>query len=607
MSTVSASLLLLLACKDKAAAGLAPADPRPRGAVFPSAELFDASGALDIPADLLPVPDGGSPMPVERLVHRTGFSPVQTTVIQLEGSLDPASLPDPHGGGDPDSVMIWDLTTGLRIPAFAELDAWPDQEEPLLLVRPLQAMPVDHHVAVVVTGRVLDTDGDALPSPAWFAALLAGEEVEGLDKDHYDGLVEELEGLGVDDITLAVDFTIGDGAAPTRALAAAAAAPTAHRWLDIYDTDQGDSLPAGIGRRLEGRFTVPNYLADDLSFVLDDDGLPIRQGEAEASVFVYIPTSVKGAAPGTVPVWLFGHGIFGKPDDYFLDEEDADGVIDLANRAGVIVIATTWRGLTYTDLPTAIAVGNDFGRVAELTDKLGQGVANTLALSAWLREGDLADDPELLGLPDRSTLLYYGISLGSIEGAVMLSQQQAITHAVLHVGGSAWSTMLERSSNWPQFELLVSNSVPEPKDRQLLYAASQLFWDEGDPASFIDDLAGRSLLWQESMEDDQVPNLTTELLGRSVGAKLLTPSVTSPSGFPVGAAPMEGPAMSQFDPQLEPCEDANRPCERTGAHGVPRRWEGTKLQTLRFLDPADPGVVEHFCGEGACTALNTGP
>jgi hypothetical protein len=602
----SLSLLCLLACKDKGTDPAGFAATRAPTAVFPSAELVDDGGFLDIPADLLPVPEGGSPMPVERLIHRAGFSPVQTTVIELDAAVDPASLPGPTGGGSPDSVMIWDLTAGVRIPAFAELDAWPGQDTPLLLVRPLVAMPVGHRVAVVLTSEVLDLDGDSLPSPDWFAALLDGGKVEGVDGEQTRDLLDSLQSLGVDDITLAVDFPIGDGAAATRHLAAQATAPSASRWLDIYDVDAGDDLPAGIWRRLEGRFTVPNALADDVAFVLDDAGLPTDQGEAEASVFVYMPESVRGAAPGSVPVWLFGHGIFGRPDDYFLDEEDADGVIDLANRAGAIVIATTWRGLTYTDLPTAIAVGNDFGRIPELTNKLAQGVANTASLSAWLREGGLADDPELMGLPDRGQLSYYGISLGSIEGAVFLSQQTAITHAVLHVGGSAWSTMLERSSNWPQFELLVSNSVPDPKDRQLLYAASQLFWDEGDPASFVDELAGRSLLWQEAIEDDQVPNLTTELLARSVGATLLDPAATAPAGLATGGAPQSGLTVAQFDPQMPACEAANRPCERSGAHGLPRRWEGTKQQTLRFLDPEDPGVVEHFCGEAVCSADNTG-
>ena len=190
--------------------------------------------------------------------------------------------------------------------------------------------------------------------------------------------------------------------------------------------------------------------------------------------------------------------------------------------------------MTRDDLTTPVAVGNDFGRIPELTDKLQQGVANTVALVRLIAEGGLLDDPVFMGLADPDTLRYYGISLGGIEGAVLLANTDLLPHAVFHVGGSSWSTMLERSSNWVTFEALMEDAVPSPSDRQLLYAASQLFWDAADPANYAGDLMGRSVLWQESLGDEQVPNLTTRLLTNAAGAVLLEPAVDSFTGSATG-------------------------------------------------------------------------
>lgn len=609
----------LLACTgDPAGADSGVATPgadKPALWPFPSAHLVGSDGQFDLP-DSFPMVDQGTPVPVDRLSWRSGFSVVQTTAIDPEVALDPASLPGPADLATPGSVQLWDLTDGRRLPAFAELDAWCSdvtddpacaEEVPTLLVRPLQPMPVGHHVAVVVTDQVLQADGSPWTGPAWYRDLVAGHPATDLVdwEAHYLDLESQLADLGVQGIVFTVDFPVGDGTQPTRSIVAQTSVPDAWSFYSTLSTDDGDTLPGGTWKRAQGRFTVDNWLVDDLMFDLVD-GLPQAAGTAEADLYVHIPSRVASIGTGNAPVWIFGHGIFSQPGDYLADDEDSSAMIELADRAGAIVIATTWRGLTYTDLPTAIGVGSDFGRFPELTDKLAQGVANTVALRRLITEGGLLDDPVFEGRADPERLRYHGISLGGIEGAVLMAVDPAIPHGVLHVGGSTWSTMLERSSNWPQFEALVSRGIPSPRDRQLLYALSQLFWDEADPAGFAEDLRDRSALWQESMGDEQVPNITTESLMRGVGATLLQPAVELPPAITAADGPLTGPAFAQFDPELGRPDMVNRPAPVTGAHGTPRQWEGAILQTLRFLDPSDPGVVQHFCGDAPCTASNTG-
>jgi hypothetical protein len=595
------TLLVLLACaadppKEEAAApasgALADGPLNP----FPSMELVGDDGAVAVPDALLPKVAGGADLDVRRFNWRDGFSRVQTSVARLPVPIDAASLSGQAGLGYGGSVRMVDLTTGAEIPCFAELDAHPDADPPSLLVRPVAAMTPGHRVAVVVTPAVT-SGGAPLALPEWEAAKAADPRYAALEAD--------LVALG-HDVALAWDFPIGDGTAAVRAIAAEVSVPAAYTFARVEYADEGDEIAPGMWRRAEGSFTADSWLVDDRLFAIDGAGVPARQGTAEADLFVYVPDAVRDGPDGGAPVLVFGHGILGEPDDYLDEEDDPSAVVEVANRLGAIVVGTTWRGLTADDQPDTIEVAADFGRFPELTDRLAQGVANTLALIRLLDEGALLDDPIFAGKADRSRIGWYGISLGSIEGAVTLANQSRIEHAVLHVGGAAWSTMLERSSNWTTFEVLVTRGIPDPWERQVLYAASQLLWDPVDPASYVEDLRGRAFLWQVAIGDDQVPNLTTDLLMRSVGVPLGAPEVYVPLDVSTVALPTVAPAFTQFDPEKTPPAEANRPAAVTRAHGVPRAWEGAKAQTVAFFEAGREGQVLHFCGEGPCTASEPG-
>jgi len=593
---VTPVLSLLLACS-----GSSDTVVRSGTLPFPDAG-YVVDGHLALSPDDFETPWDGTPVDTDRVAWRTGFSSVQTTVFQFEAALDGASLPGPDEGATDGSVQLWDLTDGVPLPCFAEVDLYPDNPEvPTMLVRPLVPMPVGHRVAVVVTTAVRTSAGTALEAVDWWAAAVAGEPTEGFDADHTRDLAAELEALGLSDVAVAVDYPIGDGTAPTRHLTETVSIPGSWR----FDRTWTEGLPEGAWQALEGSFSTDDWLVDDGAFDLDDLGIPALQGTTDAELYVYFPESVRDAAPGTVPVWIFGHGIFSHPENYLGADDDPSRVADLANRAGAIVVGTTWRGLTQADILVPVLVGNDFGRLPELSDKLAQGVANTVALARLLAEGELLDDPVFEGLPRRDGLRYYGISLGGIEGAVLMASTDLVQHGVLHVGGGAFSTLLERSSHWTTFEPLLEDGTASPAARQVLYSASQLYWDVADPAGWVDDLVGRSLIWQESVGDEQVPNLTTELMARAMGATLLEPAATAPFGIESGV-PVSGPALVQFDPQVALPAPGNRPAEVSGAHGAPRLWDGTTAQTLRFLEADDPGVIVHLCGGSVCAADNPG-
>ncbi len=568
-----------------------PGVRRPELAVFPSWDVV-----VDGQISLAPLPSAATKMPEASLQWRDGFSPMQTAVIHLGIALDPTSLPGVDAIGTDGTVQVWDLDAGGPVLAFAEVDAWEGDSlrGPALLVRPQVPIPPGHRMAIVLRPGILEADGTPLATVDWYQAALDNEPAEGQEElaRHLADLDSELAALGVDDALLAFDFPVSEATSPLKRLLEDLELPIS--W-DVEETS--GALPPGTSTAYEGAFTTTDWLGDAGQFTLDASGLPVAVGQTEAVLYIHLPSDFDTAAPGTMPVWIFGHGIFAEPQYYLADSSDPSAVAEIADSAGAIVIGTTWRGLTTSDVAVPATVAGDFGTIPQLADRLAQGVANTLALASLIADGSLLDDPLFEGKADPDSLSYYGISLGGIEGVVLLANAPMIDHGVLHVGGSTWSTLLERSKHWATFEDLIKLSIGDPGDRQLLYSTSQLYFDPVDPIHWAGGLQGRSALWQISIGDDQVANLTSWAVARQAGAGVLQPARITPVGMQPVSAPATGIVLAQFDPELGNHEADNRPSPETRAHDEPRLWGSTKAQTVRFLTD---GTAEHTCGDTVC-------
>jgi hypothetical protein len=600
---------LVVGCTNKTS-DTAGASGAVKDSLFPFPSMHQMrDGHIALPDDL-PMAIDGTPVDTERLAWRTGFSVVQSSVVALEQLIDEDSLPQQAAPTAEGSVQMWDLTTGTPILCFAEVDhAEPvDDEFPTLIVRPQNVLTAGHQIAVVLTDAVRTADGTPLPTVSWYRDVIAGNPSAALEEweSHYQALHDDLGDLGIDNIVLAFDFPVADGGQPVRHVAGQVNVPSSYTIDKVRSTDDGILMADGGWRQLQGSYEVDNWLIDDLYFELDGDGMPIQQGTATAELFIYMPESTRNMDAGSVPVWIFGHGLFGSPDEYLGTQDDRSKVAKLADEAGAIVFATVWRGFKSTDRIHAIHVAEDFARIHEITERLTQGVANVIALSRLIQETEILNHPELLGLPDSGDIRYYGISLGGIAGAVTVANNERISHAVLHVGGGAWSTMLERSSQWIPFDWLMIDYVPSPRDRQLLYALSQLYWDPVDPMNHIAALKGRNIVWQEAIGDEQVANMTTRMLVRAVEATQLEPIVEAVEGVPVMTGPIRLPAYVQLDPELPIPNLENRPAAPSGAHSNPRTWPGVRRQIVEFLDWDAPGVLNHHCGDLPCSESNPG-
>jgi hypothetical protein len=612
---------------------------------WPSMHSMDGGSSCRVAVQegFLPQSDGGRPWDVRAMNRRDGFSPIGTVWMQLGVALDGASLP-PIRGSDASlvegaSVQLWDLDAGTRLRHFAEIDAHPipRDEARSLLVRPLIHMGFERRIAVVITNALRDATGAPVEAPRAFAALRDGEgDDAGLSAaviSHYEYLLRRLEDLGVPrgDLVLAFDFRTASEASTLAPLdrvveAMRAALPldrdheptiTISSIRDSLDADLPDPAP-GIWREVRGSIEVPHFLwADELNpgssddqgfFRLGEDGLPMERGPAQAYFTLMVPESLQEAAPGTAPWFVFGHGIFRNPQHYLVSPDDPEDVVDLANRLGAVMIGTEWRGLTERDVGDAIRAARDPARFPLLTDKLVQGVSNQLAIGRmartafidhpYLRSGEAED---ALSLIDPERVYYYGISLGGIEGPVVVARSEVVAAGVFHVPGAVWSTMLERSSDWTDFEEFIERAVFDAAARQRIYAATQLLWDPVDPVHYASGFADKPGLWQVSMGDDQVPNVTAETLARSMGIPLLDPFTDPVAGLQAATAPLPpgSRALAQYDSLLPRPPDTNRPAPETGSHYVPRHTDEMKAQIVAFFAQGRVGEIIDPCG-GPC-------
>ena len=603
---------------------------------FPSMHLMarDAEGAcrVRLPTGAIPTGVGATPFPVERFDRLDGFSLVQTSYWRPGVAVDPASLPawdDPQAGlGADASMQLWDVDRGVRLPAFAEVDAYPDQSDGqrAVLVRPLAPLPEAARVAVVVTDGVRTLDGGAVPRSEQYASWL--DDVDSEPGRHHRALLDAL-GLAPEGVVLAWDFRTASRSALTRPLDVVLEGMRAELPADpdhepevvvdaLLDRDLGDTPALGLWRELWASVRLTHYLWDEDdsatpeehdqgAFRLDATGAPEPRDLDEAYFLAVVPESVREADPGTVPVVIFGHGIFSHPRNYITSPNDASGTIELLERLGAIGIGGEWRGLTERDRPDAFRVATDVGRFPLLTDKMVQGVSNQLALARLVRtrfrEHPVFASVDGGSLVDPERVLYFGISLGGIEGFTFMANTEQVQTGVLHVPGSTWSTMLERSTNWNAFEPFVIESLDAPWDRQLFYAASQLFWDAVDPASHTPGVQGRNVLLQVSVGDEQVPNFTAASLARAAGLPLVEPSVEPVAGLESVSAP-QGPgtsALMQFDPQLGRPPFVNRPSPSgTGAHDAIRRTDEVMVQVEAYFTDGAEGTLVHPCGDQPC-------
>jgi hypothetical protein len=172
-------------------------------------------------------------------------------------------------------------------------------------------------------------------------------------------------------------------------------------------------------------------------------------------------------------------------------------------------------------------------------DRLQQAHLNFLVLGrVVLADDGLVSHPAFqdgtgAGVIDRSDLFFVGGSQGGILGGATSAVATDWTRAFLAVPGLNYSLLLNRSNQFDPFAPLLAEAYPDFVDRTVALGVIQMLWDRGENNAYAHHLTRdpypgtprKKILLFEAFGDFQVANVSTEVLARTIGAKVRQPAL----------------------------------------------------------------------------------
>lgn len=579
---------------------------------------------LAIPEGTLPTnADGAAADPAGWNVA-DGFSPSAPMVMAWKGGVSPEGLPpsdnfDLSLAADSPTVIL-DLTTGARVPHFAEVDvladAQPDSQA--LYLRPAARLAGGHRYAVAITRRVRARDGGELAVPPGFAALRDRRNtdhalLEAMRPRFADVLAAlDAAGFPADELVVAWDFTTASDdfihrdmiTARDRALTALADHPIGFTIATDDKTNNGK-----IQRKITGTLDAPLFLTQDGAFApgveiaRDASGLPALQGFYQIPFTAIVPACATAAAPAAMV--LYGHGLMGTSG------ETAGGVQQTtAAELCAVFVGTDMRGMSTPDITAIARALSDISHADEVMEVIEQGMVNHITLVRAMRTTfarQLFVDAGGKSIVDPAKVTYYGLSQGGVMGPTIMAYEPTMTRGALGVAGGNYSLLLERSADWSTYRSILSSAYPDPLDVTLAISLFQMRWDKAEAAGVANTvLAGaptgvpaKQLLVQIALGDEQVPNLGSYWLARSMNIPVLGPSPTTPWGIPLATGPLSS-ALVIEDGGAPPVPATNTPPTDLDMHDLTRNQPASRRQIKAFFAAGD--IVDACAGACVCPA-----
>jgi hypothetical protein len=507
-----------------------------------------------------------------------GWSPIGDIAVQLSAAPDLASLPlGAEASLDPLApVVLLDLTPGSptygrRVPF--DLVARSDQigTQPVshtLVLFPSMPLALEGRYGLVVTNRVLSSAGEPLGPSAFFdlaRALVQPGEAPEVTRTR--PLVAEVADVAealapipipADDLVLAVRITVRS----MRTLADDVLAMRQSVLAQPPNVAIASVTPLSSGpfaALVDGTFDAPSWGTGPF-LSRGANGLPEPVGTQTIDFVMGLPRSPFGG--GRAPLAMYQHGNPGSAQEEVpggggqflaLSGFAVAGFTDVLNRRWPVI----------DDQQLAI-----FGvllATAEAPEFYLQTYAEQLAfLHALQSMGTLdllpAGAPDGVPELDPGTIVYEGISYGSVHGQALLAYAPEIDAADLVAGASRLVELLEyqdrtRPLGGPAF---LTEILPQyvagvtPQDVGMGLGLFALVYDRQDPHNharliFRDPLAvdgttrKASVLVVEGIGDSFTKNNTTRSLAWLLGPiPLLFPEAESVSYLPQGIAPLQG-------------------------------------------------------------------
>lgn len=412
----------------------------------------------------------------------------------------------------------------------------------------------------VVTDALRAGDGGTIGRSPLMDDVISGAEEGAYAADVREGLgvLKEQVGVEADHVVLATSFTTGSVWEVSLAAAEAVRAAPAPEILEDWTVETPLVAPDKRAR-LRAVFDTNEYRsAAKHKWEIDDTGAPIPDHKEGLEVFLAFSDATES---GPRPVVLYAHGLGGDKDGTWGTAERLAEIAPLG--AAVIGIDSPEHGSRSDNPGSPVATTFKFFGVDAATgtfdielarDNFRQMTADQLALVRLVTGALGTLDVLPLGAPDGvpdldvSKLLYIGHSFGSVQGPAVFGLAPEIRHAVWNVGGAGLMTLLRDSAT---FALLVNALRPPGVPDGALarfFAVTQAIVDPGDPINYarfgalsappgVPDWQPRDMLIQEVVNDNIVPNSTSELLARAAGLPHVDPIATV-SGIPTAESPL---------------------------------------------------------------------
>ena len=564
--------------------------------------------------------NSGESVQIESLNRLDGMSPSTqimtafSTLPNLTGVADQYSIGLSMEVGH--ATTLLNLDTGEKLAHWVELDARADDESAtLVFIRTLQSLDSNTAYGIGISGL------DVAPSTA-FQAILDGHQTDAPDVEARQtsmaSLIQALNDSGhdVENLndawqfhTASLDSIIG----PTLSMRSDALERLGDDGIgctvESVETDWLADIDNDF-RIIKGTYTVPQYLEwqNPPSLLSKDaNGTPQFVEYAEIPFTLVIP-QVLADKNESGPLVVFGHGFLG-------DGRSAvsSWAIGWMQEYEVAMVATDIYGWSNSDLDTVFLGLANPEYFEHQADRLQQMLVNQMALARTFK-GVCSDLDELYhngtNLVNSSDVHYMGYSLGGIYGASITAFSPDIDRAALWVGGSGFSSIIERSTNYATFSdgFILPQAYPQRNDRALLIGICQQMWDASDPDTYLrfaetgygDQIQPFNILSTISVNDAQVPGLSSDRAARTAGISVLNGSMMSPYGIDVADGPITGSAIVYWDGNYDAMPDTNAapPIGDSGkAHNEIAPITQVNTMVGDFLLT---GIINDTC-DGSCT------
>jgi hypothetical protein len=600
--------------------------------------VFEVDDASTVTGRRLLIPEGTLPATVDGMATdpagwnvADGFSPSAPMVMAWKGGVSPDGLP-PHDNFDlslaaDSATVIVDMTTGTRVAHFAEIDSYAEAEpdSQALLLRPAARLTGGHRYAVAITKRVRARDGGELATPPGFAALRDRK-----DTDHalleamrprFGEVLDALDAAGFPDSELVVawDFTVASDDFIHRDLIAARdqaiAALDGHPIGFVITSDEAIGDGSVIKRRITGKLDAPLFLTNNGAAMVgtkvarDAAGLPALQGFYQIPFTAIVPACAYTAA-APVGMVIYGHGLLGS-------SSETAGAVQQATAAELcaVFVGTDMRGMATTDIAVVAHALDDISRADEVMEVLEQGIVNHITLvramrTTFAQQLFVGPTAARRSLVDPAKVSYYGLSQGGIMGSTVMAYEPTMTRGVLGAGAANYSTLLERSTEWSQFRGILAIAYPDALDIVMAIGLFQMRWDKAEGSGVANSVLQatgvppKQILLQVALGDQEVPNLGSYWMARTMGLPVLGPTPTTPWGLSVQPSPLPGgSAMVIMDGGAPVPPGANLPATNLDMHNLTRKQPATRRQIKEFF--ATGRIVNEcsgacLCQTGAC-------